>query len=97
MNDSFLGKGLSADAQSQQRQLLRHLPAELFRATKEVESGHVLLPSAFAPGRLLVRPAKAVKAGQVIFCVDAHAAWFSTEEAAAEAGWDLDYFIYFRE
>ena len=97
MNSSLLAQVQSADAQCQKRKLLQRLPDELFRALKEVESSVLLLPSAFVPGRLAVRPARSVKADQLIFFVDAHAGWFSTEEAAAEAGCDLDYSIYFRE
>ncbi len=73
------------------------LPPALFRARLEVESGAALLPSAFAPGQLAVRPARAVLAGELIFCIDAHAGWFTSETEAEQAGCDLAASVFWRE
>jgi len=73
------------------------LPPALFRAQLEVESGAALLPSAFALGQLAVRPTRAVLAGQLIFCIDAHAGWFTSEAEAQRAGCDLADSLFWRE
>jgi len=74
MNEASLGSGQSASAQSDMRRWLMQLPPALFRARLEVESGAARLPSAFAPGQLAVRPARAVLAGELLFCIDAQRA-----------------------
>ena len=74
-----------------------NLPPALFRAQLEVESGAALLPSAFAPGQLAVRPARAVLAGELIFCIDAHKGWFTSETEAERAGCDLAASLFWRE
>ena len=73
------------------------LPPPLFRAQLEVESGAVLLPSAFAPGQLAVRPSRAVVAGQLLFGIDAHLGWFPSEAEAQRAGCDLADSLFWRE
>ena len=73
------------------------LPPALFCARLQVDSGAALLPSAFAPGQLAVRPARAVLVGELIFCIDAHAGWFTSETEAERAGCDLAASVFWRE
>ena len=97
MNEASLGTQ-SAGAQSDDtRRYLMQLPPALFRARLEVESGLALLPSVFAPGQLVVRPARAVQAGQLLFCIDAHVGWFTSEAEAQRAGCDLAVSLFWRE
>ena len=76
MNEASLGS-VGAQQTDNTRRYLLQLPPALFRARLESESGLTLLPSAFAPGQLAVRPARAVQAGQFLFCIDAHVGWFT--------------------
>ena len=97
MNEASLGSGQSAGAQSDTRRYLMKLPPALFRAHSEVESKTALLPSAFALGQLALRPTRAVLAGQLLFCIDAHAGWFTSEPEAQRAGCDLADSLFWRE
>ena len=62
MNEARLGNTQSARTQNDTRRWLMKLPSALFLANLQVDSGAALLPSAFAPGQLAVRPARAVRA-----------------------------------
>ena len=97
MNEARLGNTQSARTQNDERQWLMKLPPALFCARLQVDSGAALLPSAFAPGQLAVRPARAVLAGELIFCIDAHAGWFTSETEAEQAGCDLAASVFWRE
>ena len=97
MNEARLGNTQSARTQNDTRQWLMKLPPALFCARLQVDSGAALLPSAFAPGQLAVRPARAVLAGELIFCIDAHAGWFTSETEAEQAGCDLAASVFWRE
>ena len=97
MNEASLGSGQNAGAQSDSRRMLMQLPPAVFRTRLEVESGTALLPSAFAPGQLAVRPARKVSAGELIFCIDAHKGWFTSETEAEQAGCDLAASVFWRE
>ena len=97
MNEARLGNTQSARTQNDTRQWLMKLPPALFRARLQVDSGVALFPSAFAPGQLAVRPARAMLAGELIFCIDAHAGWFTSETEAEQAGCDLAASVFWRE
>ena len=97
MNEARLGNTQSARTQNDTRQWLMKLPPALFCARLQVDSGVALFPSAFAPGQLAVRPARAVLAGELIFCIDAHAGWFTSETEAEQAGCDLAASVFWRE
>ena len=97
MNEARLGNTQSARTQNDTRQWLMKLPPALFRARLQVDSGVALFPSAFAPGQLAVRPARAMLAGELIFCIDAHAGWFTSETEAERAGCDLAASVFWRE
>ena len=97
MNEARLGNTQSARTQNDTRQWLMKLPPALFRARLQVDSGVALFPSAFAPGQLAVRPTRAMLAGELIFCIDAHAGWFTSETEAEQAGCDLAASVFWRE
>ena len=97
MNEARLGNTQSARTQNDTRQWLMKLPPALFCARLQVDSGVALFPSAFAPGQLAVRPARKVIAGELIFCIDAHKGWFTSETEAEQAGCDLAASVFWRE
>ena len=96
MNEGSLGTPLGVQSDDA-RQYLLQLPPPLFRARLEVENGLALLPSALAPGRLALRPARKVQLGDLLFNVDAHAGWFNTEAEAQQQGCDLEGSLFWRE
>ena len=97
MNENSLGThSVGAQQSDSKRRYLLQLPPALFRARLQAESSLTLLPSAFAPGQLAVRPARAVLAGQLLFCIDAHAGWFTSEAEAQRAGCDLAVSLFWR-
>ena len=98
MNENSLGThSVGAQQSDSTRRYLLQLPPALFRARLQAESRLTLLPSAFAPGQLAVRPAKAVRAGQLLLSIDAHAGWFTNEVDAQRAGCDLAASLFWRE
>ena len=98
MNENSLGThSVGAQQSDSKRRYLLQLPPALFRARLQAESSLTLLPSAFAPGQLAVRPAKSVRAGQLLLSIDAHAGWFTNELDAQLAGCDLADSLFWRE